>query len=197
MTPSKKPPSALNPLDSIRRQWAADLIDLARRHAWTFHRRHARNIPAEDLIAEALYALCYAASKFEPGHGVPIEAYAVMVVRHHLIATSNRHRAARRLPTVGDSALCGFSADRDDLTLAGLAVGHELDPAAEVETRELLRRVKRAMPPAEYRVLHLRYGCDCTAREAGKRVGVRRQDAERLVGRAMRKAREVLEGVPS
>src|SRR5918994_440129 len=55
---------------------------LACRVAWRFARRNARDVPTDELVAEALYALTYAAGLYDANRDVPFGAYASRVIRH-------------------------------------------------------------------------------------------------------------------
>ena len=75
------------PLDAAARARAETAAWVAYRVAWRFARRHARDVPVDELIAEALFALTYAASQYRESRGVPFEGYAHMVIRHWLMQT--------------------------------------------------------------------------------------------------------------
>ena len=58
----------------------------------------ARDVPADELISEALFGLTYAAGRYDEDRHVPFGAYANMVIRHRLIQTVIRWRDKRFAP---------------------------------------------------------------------------------------------------
>jgi RNA polymerase sigma factor (sigma-70 family) len=152
---------------------------LAYRMAWRFARRHARDVPADELIAEALLALTYAAGRFRPDCGVPFLAYASMVLRHWLIQAVLRWRRgqrAGRLPTV--------------TTSHGEQVPWEAearpapDPCAGAAAREMCDRVRRVLPARLYRVLRLYHGEGRSLGELAEHFQVTRQRILQMIAEA-------------
>src|SRR5262245_56648089 len=58
------------PLDAAAQEQVKKHSWLAYQLAWRFARNRARDMPADELIAEALYALTYAAGLFEEDRGI-------------------------------------------------------------------------------------------------------------------------------
>jgi RNA polymerase sigma factor (sigma-70 family) len=175
----RRPPT--RPLDAAGRERVAQYVALAYQQAWKVA-RIARDIPADELTAEALYGLTYASSLYDPERRVPFGAYATMVIRHRLTLMVAVWRRARR--TVG--RLPG--ADREDAWEAEDRPG--LDVSTATATHELCDRVRELLPPRWYMFLRLHHGEGRTLEEIGTRYGVTRQRVRELVVKATQKVRE-------
>lgn len=182
----RKPRSGPRRLSPAAQELVTAHTWIAYRMAWRFARRHARDVPADELIADALYGLTYAASMFRTCHNVPFGAYATMVVRHRLIQAVVRWRRGKRagrLPTV--------------LTAQGEEMPWEAAdrPAPDVQdstaAREMCARVRRALPARLYKVLRLYHGEGYTLAEIGDRMGLSRQRIRQMVVQARDRVREV------
>ena len=177
----RRPPT--RPLDAAGRERVAQYIPLAYQQAWKVARHLARDVPADELTSEALYALTYAASLYDPGRSVPFGAYATMVIRQRLIllvaAWRRARRAVRRVP----------GADRDDDVWEAEA-RPGLDVLTATATHELCDRVRELLPPRWYTFLRLHHGEGRTLEEIGTRYGVTRQRVRELVVKAAQRVRE-------
>src|SRR5947209_4346348 len=85
------------PLDPDGQALVEAFRTLAYRLGWYFARARATDVPPDELIAEAFYALTYAAGMFRQAKGVPFGAYATMVIRHRLTKAILSWRKARRV----------------------------------------------------------------------------------------------------
>ncbi len=165
-------------LDDEARQRVVEYIGLAYQLAIRFSRHRARDVPPEELIAEAKLALTYASGRYDSTKQVPFSAYATMVIRHRLIQVVlnwRRGPKVRRLPLV----LNGTVWDPPD---------NEIDTTPE--TNDLCDRIRAALPKRWYAVLYLYYGEGHTLEEIGGRLGVSRERVRQIVHRARRRARE-------
>ena len=173
-------PGRVRPLDAAGRERAAAHFGLARRLAWAFFRKSANRASYDDLRAEALFALTYAASMFEEDRGVPFGAYAVMVIRHRLtVAAARRRSGCREYPA------SGFGAAEP------LAVPCPRTAPVEgtAEDSELLRRVRDVLPPRWYDALVLYHLEGRTMDEVGRTLGVTRERVRQILNKAAARAR--------
>lgn len=167
---------------------------LARRH----YERFGRLLPLDELDGEAVYALVYAADRFDEGRGVPFGAYATLVVRHRLNQAVSAWRRGGRL------AHTRFT----DLTAAGPEPDRRFDVAChrtragddEAAVREALARVRAVVRPRWYRALHLYHAQGHTLEEVGAILGVSRERVRQMVGAAINQARrrfpDLIDGRP-
>ena len=176
----RRPP---RPLDAAGRERVAENVGLAYHYASRAAQYFARDIPWDDVRAEALYALTYAASLFDPDRGVPFEAYATMVIRQRLGAMVTLWRRARRflgrLPR---------PAPDEDPWEAEARPGP--DVSTTTATHDFCDRVRDLLPPRLYLVLQLHHGEGKTLEEIGTRFGVSRQRIRELVVKATARVRE-------
>jgi RNA polymerase sigma factor (sigma-70 family) len=164
------------PLDGAARGRAESLAPLAHQLAWKFARYAARDVPAEELVAEALLALTNAAGQFDESRGVPFAAFAALAIRRRLIyfvITWRRGRWLRSLP--------------DRLPDAEWDVA---DPGAGAAAREMCERVRRILPARWYVALRLYHAEGHTMEEIGARFGISRERVRQLVRKATLLARE-------
>lgn len=154
-------------------QLAEQNLGLAWAFAWKFAKDN-RDVDVDDLASEALYALTYAASRYDGR--VPFVPYATMVIRHRLIQWVRRARLRKT---------AHFAVDQDGETWQPMAPA-ELDGATQ---SELLRCLNDVMPERWLIMLRL-YAVEAwTMKEIGARFGVSRQRAQELVRKAINKAR--------
>lgn len=177
--PRKTPP----PLDSSRQALVVGFIQDTRRLACAFHRRHAPDVPSDEIIAEAAAGLAYAAALFDPARGVPFAGYAKLVIHHkmmHAAACWRRWRKAGPWPTDDDGQ------DMD------APAAPESDPCAQIDAAEQMARVRGALPARSYKVLRLRFTDELTLQRIGQRLGVGPERARQLEADAIEQARREL-----
>jgi RNA polymerase sigma factor (sigma-70 family) len=181
---SAAPVRRLGPADHAR---VEQFTRMAYKLAWGFARQQARDVPVDELIAEALFGLAYAAGRYDEARGVPFRAYAVMVMRHRLTNGVRAWRRMRRVPPV--SALPA----RDDdwwETLEDRRAAPE--PGAAATARDLCERMRRGLPARWYTALRLFHAEGQTLQQIGRRMGITRERVRQLVLKAERKARGLL-----
>lgn len=148
---------------------------------------------ADDMFSAALIGLIDAVDRFEPGRGVPFEAYASLRIRGAIIdelrRMDERGRGATTDSPIAISLDGLVEADWD----AFLATDDELDEPFERE--DLRGRVQKAvdmLPPRQREVLARYYADALTLREAGTRMGISEARACQLHGRAISNLRRAL-----
>ena len=156
---------------------------LAYQLAWKFARHSARDVPADELISEALFGLTYAAGLFDESRGVPFGAYATLVIRHRLIQAIFRWRRARRivapLPVLSDEETWEAEDDHPPP-----------DAHAGVAAREMCERVRRILPARWYDALCLHHVEGHSLTEVGARLGISRERVRQLLDKAHEQARQ-------
>jgi RNA polymerase sigma factor for flagellar operon FliA len=147
---------------------------------------------ADDIASAAVIGLIDAVDRFEPGRGVPFEAYAALRVRGAMIDELRRVDERGRS---GDGTPRATSLDglvEEDWT-AFLASDDGIDDKFDHE--DLCGRVEGALatlPPRQREVLARYYADALTLREAGARMGVSEARACQLHGRAIANLRRAL-----
>jgi RNA polymerase sigma factor (sigma-70 family) len=182
--PRPKPVTRAHPLDPVGRARAEAFAPLAYRLAWYYARRRARDVPADELIAEALYGLTYAAGMFDEGRQVPFPAYAVLVIRHRLGQLIRAWRRARRAAPYPARVVAA-----DDAPWEAADDRPRPDLVAGASARELCDRVRRVLPAQWYAVLRLRHAEGWTFQEIGDHFGVSRQFVQQVVEKATHRVR--------
>jgi RNA polymerase sigma factor (sigma-70 family) len=174
----------MRPLDSVARARVEGAVPLAYQMAWRYARRRAPDVPVDELIAEALYGLTYAAGLFDEARGVPFGAYAALVIRHRLmqLVRSWRRAAARARPYPG-------RAFADDAPWEAADDHPAPDPAAPTVVREMCDRLRQVLPPRWYTILRLYHAEGRTCQEIGRKLGVTRQGIQHLLAQAVQAAR--------
>ena len=150
---------------------------------------------ADDLASAAFLGLIDAVDRFEPGRGVPFEAYAGLRIRGAIIdelrRTDERGRTTKPELQPRVLSLDGLVEDewRQFLTSTDESV-HE-----RFENEDLRGRVESALdqlPPRPREVLTRYYAESLTLREAGVRMGISEARACQLHGRAIFNLRRAL-----
>ncbi len=151
---------------------------------------------ADDVGSAALLGLIDAVDRFEPGRGVPFEAYASLRIRGAIIdelrRIDERGRGADPDATPRSISLDGLLAA--DAAEGFLATDDEIDEPFERE--DLRGRVQGALeglPPRQREVLARYYADALTLREAGARMGISEARACQLHGRAISNLRQALQ----
>ena len=147
---------------------------------------------ADDLGSAAVLGLIDAVDRFEPGRGVPFEAYAALRIRGAIIdelrRVDERGRSAEETPRA--VSLDGLV---EEEWTPFLAAHDEVD--AKFEHEDLCGRVEGALatlPPRQREVLARYYADSLTLREAGLRMGISEARACQLHGRAIVNLRRAL-----
>ena len=150
---------------------------------------------SDDLMSAAFLGLIDAVDRFEPGRGVPFEAYASLRIRGAMIdelrRVSQRGRTASADETPRTVSLDDLL-DNDQHHVVGTTEDgiHET-----FENEDLRGRVEGALaglPPRQREVLARYYADALTLREAGVRMGISEARACQLHGRAIFNLRRAL-----
>ena len=171
--------TAAKPLDAAGRELAESHCRLAYQLAWRFARRSAPDVPVEEFISEAFFALTYAAGRFEEERGVPFQAYAAMVIKHRLIYTILSWRRARRIGPLPRGCEAGTPLDFADRSGP--------DIPSSTATQEMCDRIREVLPSSWFDALQLCYGEGRTYEEIGSHLGISRQRAQQIVVQARRR----------
>lgn len=148
---------------------------------------------ADDVSSAALIGLIDAVDRFEPGRGVPFEAYASLRIRGSIIDELRRMDERGRGSTEGSPLNVSLDGLIEEDWQSFLATDDRLDEPFERE--DLRSRVQRAieMLPARQREVLARYYADAlTLRETGARMGISEARACQLHGRAISNLRRSL-----
>jgi RNA polymerase sigma factor (sigma-70 family) len=187
-----KPVSRVRALDPLGQARVEAFTSLAYRLAWNYARRRARDVPPDELIAEALYGLTYAAGMFDETRRVPFAAFATLAIRHRLtqlIRTWRKARRAVRYPVGSNSG--------EDSPWEAADHRPKPDLVAGASARDQCDRVRRMLPPRWYAVLCLRHGEGWTYQEIGEYFGVSRQFIRQVLERATDRVRRHFSNWPS
>jgi RNA polymerase sigma factor (sigma-70 family) len=158
-------------------------MPLAHRLAWRIARHDARDVPADELVAEALLGLTYAASRYDEARQVPFTAYATRVIRHCVgHAVARWRRRARFVPLAertweGDEAW--ESRERKSPP----------DPSGRSSARDVCDRLQRALPRRLFQVLYWHHVKGLDAQQISERLGLSRSRAWQLLAKATALAR--------
>ena len=167
-------------------------LPLARGLARRVRMVHSPLSDADDIASAAVLGLIDAVDRFEPGRGVPFEAYAALRIRGSIIDELRRVDERGRS---GDETPRATSLDGlvEDDWIAFLASDDGVD--AKFDDEDLRGRVEGAiatLPPRQREVLARYYADSLTLREAGARMGVSEARACQLHGRAIANLRRAL-----
>lgn len=146
-------------------------------------------VSPEDLESAGVLGLIDAVDRFEPGRGVPFEAYAALRIRGAVLDEL-------RTATGGRRAEIPVQLSLDELLSAGdhtLPTVDETGPARAAE--DLAARVESAiryLPDRQRELIASYYGQSLTLREAGVRMGISEARASQLHTRAIQALRRAL-----
>ena len=147
----------------------------------------------DDVSSAALLGLIDAVDRFEPGRGVPFEAYASLRIRGAIIDELRRMDERGRGATEGSPLKVSLDGLIEEDWQGFLATDDRLDEPFERE--DLRGRVQRAidmLPPRQREVLARYYADSLTLRETGARMGISEARACQLHGRAISNLRRSL-----
>jgi len=188
------PPRAVRRLGPADHLLVRQFTPLARHLAWRFARRRAPDLPADELIAEALFGLTYAASVYDEAREVPFGAFATLVIRHRLTHRTRSWRRDRRLSTTRRRP--ADLTDNDDEVWDELREVEDRRPpkpwSSTAAAGEACERVRRVLPARSYAVLYQYHAEGCTLREIGERLGLTRERVRQIINKAIDLAREQL-----
>ncbi len=148
---------------------------------------------ADDIASAAVLGLIDAVDRFEPGRGVPFEAYAALRIRGAIIDELRRMDERGRSAAETPRAISLDGLVEDDWTQF-LAADDGVD--AKFDHEDLCGRVEGALaslPPRQREVLARYYTDALTLREAGIRMGISEARACQLHGRAIYNLRRALQ----
>ena len=149
---------------------------------------------ADDLASAAFLGLIDAVDRFEPGRGVPFEAYASLRIRGAIIDELRRtDERGRSAVAVDKPRMLSLDDLVEDDWRPFLATDDPVDDRFEHE--DLCGRVEgalKSLPPRQREVLARYYSDALTLREAGKRMGISEARACQLHGRAIFNLRRAL-----
>jgi RNA polymerase sigma factor (sigma-70 family) len=168
---------------------AADLVGEVRRLALAYTNRYATDVPAEELVSEALFALVYAAGRYDESRGIPFPAYAKLVIHHVMKFAVERWRRWNRTGQIpiGES----------DRQLDAEDCRPRPDLCGKLTAAELLERARDVLPARWFDALKLRHGEEWTLQEIGERLDVSPQRVAQLLEKGMELAKRAIgwEGV--
>lgn len=170
-------------------------LPLARALSWRVRMIETPIADGDDLASAAMLGLIDAVDRFEPGRGVPFEAYASLRIRGAIIDELRRtgERARNASPEETPRTLSLDDLPADDQQHAVAPVDDGVDEAFERE--DLRGRVQGALeglPVRQREVLARYYADSLTLREAGARMGISEARACQLHGRAIVNLRRAL-----
>ena len=179
-------PARVRSLDAEGQKLVQHFSPLAYQIALTFVRRKVCDVPAEELISEALYALTCAAAEFDEARGVPFEAYARLVIRRRLgrvVVSWRRARRIRLVPVRRNSKDRGWDVeDRQQPP----------DQCAQLAAREFCEQVRQILPARWYDALRLHHVEGHSLAQVARRLGITHVRARQLVIKARDQARRCL-----
>ena len=151
---------------------------------------------ADDIQSAALLGLIDAVDRFQPGRGVPFEAYASLRIRGAIVdelrRVDERGRGAASHDRPRALSLDGLVEDEWQAVLA--VEDDEVDERFELaDLRSRVQQALATLPPRQREVL-ARYSAESlTLREAGQRMGISEARACQLHGRAIHNLRRALD----
>lgn len=146
-------------LDETRQTLVTNNVRLAYYYAWKVYRR-SYSVPADDLKAEAAFALAIAAATYNDSLGVPFKMYAILLIRRRLRGVVKKWRAWGHTPhfQLDDE----FAWDKDA----------KLDSEPEIDRDEDYRRVRRYLHAEQFNLLQERYVEGACVEQMAMRRGI-------------------------
>jgi RNA polymerase sigma factor (sigma-70 family) len=177
-------PAPLLYLNEAARERAQTHVELARRLAWKYFRCCAGTVPLDELRGEALFALSYAAGKFDGERGVPFGAFARMAISHRLIHAINTWRRGGRAAHVRFTDLAATNNASCDTPCQRTTESGE-----HAALREAVDLIRQQLPPRWFRALQLYYVHEHTLEEVGHYLGITRERVRQLLTKALVRVR--------
>jgi RNA polymerase sigma factor (sigma-70 family) len=162
----------------------SEMITLAHSCAWNFIRRFHPFIDPEEIHNEAMLALVFAINGFDVNRQTSFSSYASVCIRNHLMLISNA--SFRRVK------LWSRSIDNFEST-----IGPSRDPYDIALERNLYDCLRRAMPTRWFEAMEMYHVRGLNFTEIGERLGITRQRAYQLVGKAIALARKTFPEIDS
>ncbi len=175
-------------LDEAACERAQAHLHLADALAWRQYRRCGQLVPLEELLGEARFALVYAAGLYDERKGVPFGAYVTMVIRHRLVQAVTFWRRGGRLDHVRFTDMPVPNPEENPRWFEPICP-RTREAGEEATVRELLDRVRRAMPSRWFLVLELYFVHEYTLEEIGAQFDVSRERVRQLLAKAIARAR--------
>ena len=165
------------PLDARGRELVLTHLRLAYHVAWQYIRQRARDVPAEELISEALYGLTYAAGLYDETRQVPFAAYATRVIQHRVAnMVVSWRRSKDWQPLLHPEQHCEPSSDVS-LTSA--------ESFALTDAREVCEILRASLPKRWYEVLYAHYAQGQSMTSIATDLGISPQRARQLLAKAL------------
>jgi RNA polymerase sigma factor (sigma-70 family) len=171
------------PLNAPQQALATDYLTLAYHLAWRFARRHARDVPADELVSESMFALVRAASAFDPARDVPFGAYATLCIKRQVIGFINAWRRRNRFELLTEAG---------DAIVRGTPNRGRRDISDEVGDREACAQIRSRLPAKWWGMLSDYYTEGDHQDDLAAKHGMSRQRAGQIVHKALQRARKVL-----
>ncbi|MEZ6143612.1 MAG: sigma-70 family RNA polymerase sigma factor [Zavarzinella sp.] len=143
---------------------AAAHFDFCTRIAIDYYRRHRRWAPFDDVLSEALMALCHAVCHFDADRGLAFATFAQVVIRRRLLKQSRQLAIDRK-------QLAAYRKEMRAAPIKTSAVRTELD----------LLPVRRLLPPRWYRVLCLHHCDQHPKRAIARQLGISPCQVARMI----------------
>ena len=159
------------------------------RIARRLHPAGITSVGPEDLESAGVLGLIDAVDRFEPGRGVPCEAYAALRIRGAVIDELRSATGGRRAEVPTQLSLDALLTEGDH-TLPNVD-----DTGAVRAAEDLASRVESALrylPDRQREVIARYYGQSLTLRETGVRMGISEARASQLHTRAIAALRRTL-----
>jgi RNA polymerase sigma factor (sigma-70 family) len=164
---------------------AESAVRLAYRMASDWARRH-RGLPMDELKSEALYALTYAASRYDASTGVPFASYTTLVVRHRLLQFTRWYLARRATPLDRESKW------GDDDTTEIATVDPGADAADSAHAHMEVERLRTSLDSQHFYILWEHFAEGRALEDIGNDYCVSRQRIRQIEAEAVRAARLLL-----
>lgn len=162
---------------------------MAGRIARRLHPAGVTSVGPEDLESAGALGLIDAVDRFEPGRGVPFEAYAALRIRGAVIDELRSATGGRRAEMPTQLSLDALLTEGDH-TLPTVDDSGAVRAAEDLASR--VESALRYLPDRQREVIARYYGQSLTLRETGVRMGISEARASQLHTRAIAALRRAL-----